>query len=119
MKELIPTEKKGISLTDAKIVIGGGRGMGSAEAFKMLEELASLLHNAAVGATRVATNNNWRPHSDQIGQTGAQIAPDLYIACRISGQSAYGRLQELKENPGDQQRFRSADLPACRLWRHR
>ena len=85
MKELIPSEKKGISLTDAKIVIGGGRGMGSAEAFKMLEELASLLHNAAVGATRVATNNGWRPHSDQIGQTGAQIAPDLYIACGISG----------------------------------
>ncbi|MCS7197980.1 MAG: electron transfer flavoprotein subunit alpha/FixB family protein [Candidatus Bipolaricaulota bacterium] len=85
MKELIPTEKKGISLTDAKVVIGGGRGMGSAEAFKMLEELASLLHNAAVGATRVATNNNWRPHSDQIGQTGVQIAPDLYIACGISG----------------------------------
>jgi electron transfer flavoprotein alpha subunit len=85
MKELIPSEKKGISLTDAKVVIGGGRGMGSAEAFKMLEELASLLHNAAVGATRVATNNGWRPHSDQIGQTGAQIAPDLYIACGISG----------------------------------
>ncbi len=85
MKELIPTEKKGISLTDAKIVIGGGRGMGSAEAFKMLEELAALLPNAAVGATRVATNNNWRPHSDQIGQTGTQIAPDLYIACGISG----------------------------------
>jgi electron transfer flavoprotein alpha subunit len=51
----------------------------------MLEELAGLLNNAAVGATRVATNNNWRPHSDQIGQTGAQIAPDLYIACGISG----------------------------------
>lgn len=85
VKQLIPSEKKGISLTDAKIVIGGGRGMGSAEAFKMLEELASLLTNAAVGATRVATNNNWRPHSDQIGQTGAQIAPDLYIACGISG----------------------------------
>ena len=85
VKELLPSEKKGISLTDAKIVIGGGRGMGSAEAFKMLEELASLLNNAAVGATRVATNNNWRPHSDQIGQTGVQIAPDLYIACGISG----------------------------------
>lgn len=85
VRELIPSEKKGISLTDAKIVIGGGRGMGSAEAFKMLEELAGLLGNAAVGATRVATNNNWRPHSDQIGQTGTQIAPDLYIACGISG----------------------------------
>ncbi len=85
VKELIPSKKKGISLTEAKVVIGGGRGMGSAEAFKMLEELASLLTNAAVGATRVATNNNWRPHSDQIGQTGVQIAPDLYIACGISG----------------------------------
>lgn len=85
VKEMIPSEKKGISLTDAKVVIGGGRGLGSAEAFTMLEELAGLLNNAAVGATRVATNNNWRPHSDQIGQTGAQIAPDLYIACGISG----------------------------------
>ncbi|MCX8103752.1 MAG: electron transfer flavoprotein subunit alpha/FixB family protein [Candidatus Bipolaricaulota bacterium] len=85
VRELIPSEKKGISLTDAKVVIGGGRGMGSAEAFQMLEELAALIGNAAVGATRVATNNNWRPHSDQIGQTGAQIAPDLYIACGISG----------------------------------
>jgi electron transfer flavoprotein alpha subunit len=85
VKETIPSEKKGISLTDAKVVIGGGRGLGSVEAFKMLEELAGLLNNAAVGATRVATNNNWRPHSDQIGQTGAQIAPDLYIACGISG----------------------------------
>lgn len=85
VKEMIPSEKKGISLTDATVVIGGGRGMGSAEAFKMLEELAALLHNAAVGATRVATNNNWRPHADQIGQTGVQIAPDLYIACGISG----------------------------------
>lgn len=85
VKEMISSEKKGISLTDAKVVIGGGRGLGSAEAFTMLEELAGLLNNAAVGATRVATNNNWRPHSDQIGQTGAQIAPDLYIACGISG----------------------------------
>jgi electron transfer flavoprotein alpha subunit len=85
VKEILRSEKKGISLTEAKIVIGGGRGMGSAEAFKMLEELAGLLSNAAVGATRVATNNNWRPHSDQIGQTGTQIAPDLYIACGISG----------------------------------
>ncbi len=85
VKELLRVEKKGISLTDAKVVIGGGRGMGSAEAFKMLEELAGLLPMAAVGATRVATNNGWRPHSDQIGQTGAQIAPNLYIACGISG----------------------------------
>lgn len=80
----IEAEKKGVPLTEAKIVIGGGRGVGSAEGFQALEELAELL-GGAVGGSRVATNNNWRPHSDQIGQTGVQIAPELYIACGISG----------------------------------
>jgi len=73
-----------ISLTDAKVVIGGGRGVGSGEHFAVLEELASLI-GAAVGGSRVATSLGWRPHSDQIGQTGLRIAPDLYIACGISG----------------------------------
>jgi electron transfer flavoprotein alpha subunit len=73
-----------ISLTDARVVIGGGRGVGSAEAFATLEELASLL-GGAVGGSRVVTSNGWRPHSDQIGQTGLRIAPDLYVACGISG----------------------------------
>jgi electron transfer flavoprotein alpha subunit len=74
----------GVSLTDAKVVVGGGRGVGSAAGFERLEELASLL-NGAVGGSRVVTSLGWRPHSDQIGQTGLRIAPDLYIACGISG----------------------------------
>ena len=73
-----------ISLTDARVVIGGGRGVGSSEAFAMLEELAGLL-GGAVGGSRVVTSAGWRPHSDQIGQTGLRIAPDLYMACGISG----------------------------------
>jgi electron transfer flavoprotein alpha subunit len=74
----------GVSLTDARVVVGGGRGVGSAEAFAELEELAELL-GGAVGGSRVVTSNGWRPHSDQIGQTGLRIAPELYIACGISG----------------------------------
>jgi electron transfer flavoprotein alpha subunit len=74
----------GVSLSDARVVVGGGRGVGSAEGFAKLEELAGLL-GGAVGGSRVVTSLGWRPHADQIGQTGLRIAPDLYIACGISG----------------------------------
>lgn len=73
-----------ISLGEARIVVGGGRGVGSAEGFAVLQELAEAL-DGAVGGSRVVTNLGWRPHADQIGQTGLRIAPDLYIACGISG----------------------------------
>ena len=74
----------GVSLSDARVVVGGGRGVGSAAGFAALEELAGLL-GGAVGGSRVVTSLGWRPHADQIGQTGLRIAPDLYIACGISG----------------------------------
>ena len=73
-----------VSLTDARVVVGGGRGVGSAEGFAELEELAALL-GGTVGVSRVVTSAGWRPLPEQVGQTGARIAPELYIACGISG----------------------------------
>jgi len=82
--ERVEESTGGVSLRDAKVVVGGGRGVGSAESFAIIEELAGLL-GGAVGCSRVVTSAGWRPHTDQVGQTGTKISADLYVACGISG----------------------------------
>jgi electron transfer flavoprotein alpha subunit len=79
-----PAGTGGASLASARVVVGGGRGVGSAEGFAPLEELAGLL-GGVVGVSRVVTSEGWRPHTQQVGQTGTKITPDLYLACGISG----------------------------------
>lgn len=71
-------------LKSAKVVVGAGRGAGSADGFGDVEELSGLL-GASIGVSRVVTSAGWRPHHEQVGQTGSRISPDLYIACGISG----------------------------------
>jgi electron transfer flavoprotein alpha subunit len=74
----------GMSLATARVVVGGGRGVGGPDGFAPLEELASLL-GGVVGVSRVVTSQGWRPHTQQVGQTGTKITPELYLACGISG----------------------------------
>jgi electron transfer flavoprotein alpha subunit len=74
----------GVSLATARVVVGGGRGVGGPDGFAVLEELAGLL-GGAVGVSRVVTSQGWRPHQQQVGQTGTKISPELYVACGISG----------------------------------
>jgi len=74
-----------LDLGEAPVIVSGGRGLKEAANFKLVEDLAAAFGNAAVGATRAVTDDGWRPHSDQIGQTGRLVSPDLYVACGISG----------------------------------
>jgi len=85
VKELIEGGKGKLDLGEAPVIVAGGRGLKAPENFKLAEDLAAAFGNAAVGATRAVTDEGWRPHSDQIGQTGRQVSPQLYIAVGISG----------------------------------
>ena len=78
------TTSNRVTLVDAKVIVSGGRGVGGPEGFAILEDLADLL-GGTIGCSRVVTSSGWRPHSEQVGQTGTKVAPDLYIAAGISG----------------------------------
>jgi len=84
VKDFVTHGAKKLDLTEASVIVSGGRGMGGPQSYKILEELAEVM-GGVVGASRASVDSGWRPQSDQVGQTGRTVSPTLYIACGISG----------------------------------
>jgi len=84
VKEFVTQGAKKLDLTEASVIVSGGRGMGGPQNYTILEDLAAVM-GGVVGASRASVDAGWRPHSDQVGQTGRTVSPTLYIACGISG----------------------------------
>ena len=82
--EIVKTVHEQVSLTEAKVIVAGGKGLGSKDGFELLQQLADKM-NGVVAASRAAVDDGWIDHSRQVGQTGTTVKPDIYIACGISG----------------------------------
>ena len=114
-----PEPDQSAALKSARVVVGAGRGAGSADGFKDLLELTELL-GGSLGVSRVVTSLGWRPHHEQVGQTGSRISPGPLRPVRHQRRDpALGRLLEREDHPGDQHRRRRADGHQGALRRHR